>query len=98
MVEICKCLTRDAKILVFDEPTAVLTFSEIEKLCEVIHKLKDQGVSLIYISHRLEEIFQLSEHITVLKAVSYTHLSFIISSLFPMRIVYDGWLACVPDN
>ena len=71
VVEICKCLTRDAKILVFDEPTAVLTFSEIEKLFEVIHKLKDQGVSVIYISHRLEEIFQLSEHITVLKDGTY---------------------------
>ena len=71
VVEICKCLTRDAKILVFDEPTAVLTFSEIEKLFEVIHKLKDQGVSVIYISHRLEEIFQLSQHITVLKDGTY---------------------------
>lgn len=71
VVEICKCLTRDAKILVFDEPTAVLTFSEIEKLFEVINKLKEQGVSIIYISHRLEEIFQLSQHITVLKDGTY---------------------------
>ena len=71
VVEICKCLTRNAKILVFDEPTAVLTFSEIRKLFEVINKLKDEGVSIIYISHRLEEIFELSQHITILKDGTY---------------------------
>ncbi|MDO4338192.1 MAG: sugar ABC transporter ATP-binding protein [Eubacteriales bacterium] len=71
VIEICKCLTRDAKILVFDEPTAVLTFSEIRKLFEVIQKLKSEGVSIIYISHRLEEIFELSQHITVLKDGTY---------------------------
>lgn len=67
VVEICKCLTRDAKILVLDEPTAVLTFTEIEKLFEVVNKLKQDGVSIIYISHRLEEVFELSDNITVLK-------------------------------
>ena len=71
VVEICKCLTRNAKILVFDEPTAVITFSEIRKLFEVINKLKDEGVSIIYISHRLEEIFELSQHITILKDGTY---------------------------
>lgn len=71
VVEICKCLTRNAKILVFDEPTAVLTFSEIRKLFEVINKLKDEGISIIYISHRLEEIFELSQHITILKDGTY---------------------------
>ncbi len=71
VVEICKCLTRNAKILVFDEPTAVLTFSEIEKLFSVIKKLKKEGVSIIYISHRLEEIFELSQHISVLKDGTY---------------------------
>ncbi len=71
VVEICKCLTRNAKVLVFDEPTAVLTFSEIQKLFEVIKKLRDEGVSIIYISHRLEEIFELSKHITILKDGTY---------------------------
>ena len=69
--QVCKCLTRNAKILVFDEPTAVLTFSEIEKLFSVIKKLKKEGVSIIYISHRLEEIFELSQHISVLKDGTY---------------------------
>ena len=71
VVEICKCLTRNARVLVFDEPTAVLTFAEIRKLFEVINKLKNDGVSIIYISHRLEEIFELSQHITVLKDGTY---------------------------
>lgn len=73
VVEICKCLTRDAKILVLDEPTAVLTFTEIKKLFEVINKLKSEGVSLIYISHRLEEIFELTDKITVLKDGTYVN-------------------------
>lgn len=67
VVEICKCLTRNANILVLDEPTAVLTFAEVEKLFDIIQKLKKQGTSIIYISHRLEEIFRISQHITVLK-------------------------------
>lgn len=67
VVEICKNLTRNAKILVLDEPTAVLTFAEIQKLFGILRKLRDAGVSIIYISHRLEEIFELSDHITVLK-------------------------------
>jgi ribose transport system ATP-binding protein len=71
VVEICKCLTRNAKILVLDEPTAVLTFAEIEKLFEIIKRLKSLGTSVIYISHRLEEVFRLSDHITVLKDGKY---------------------------
>ena len=67
VVEICKCLAREADVLVFDEPTAVLTFAEVEKLFDVIRKLKEKGVSIIYISHRLEEVLQLSDNITVLK-------------------------------
>jgi len=71
VVEICKNLTRNAKVLVLDEPTAVLTFSEIKKLFEILRKLRDDGVSIIYISHRLEELFELSNHITVLKDGGY---------------------------
>lgn len=71
VIEICKCLTRKAQILVLDEPTAVLTFKEIRKLFDVLGKLKEDGVSIIYISHRLEEIFELSDNITVLKDGTY---------------------------
>lgn len=71
IVEICKCLARDSKVIVFDEPTAVLTFSEINKLFSIIRQLKSQDVSIIYISHRLEELFELSDQITVLKDGKY---------------------------
>lgn len=71
VVEICKCLTRNAKVLVLDEPTAVLTFSEIEKLFGIIERLKAENVSVIYISHRLEEIFRISDNITILKDGGY---------------------------
>lgn len=71
IVEICKCLARNSKILVFDEPTAVLTFSETKSLLEIIKKLKADGVSIIFISHRLEELFEISDNITVLKDGKY---------------------------
>lgn len=67
IVEICKNLSREAKILVLDEPTAVLTFKEIKKLFSLVRLLRDQGVTIIYISHRLDEIFELCDRITVLK-------------------------------
>ena len=56
MVEICKALMVDAKVLIMDEPTAALTESETKVLFEVIESLKAKGVSIVYISHRMEEI------------------------------------------
>jgi ribose transport system ATP-binding protein len=67
VVEICKALTREAKVLVLDEPTAVLTKREIDKLFEIITELKAKGVCIIYVSHRIEEIFRICDRITVLK-------------------------------
>ncbi|MCI6465646.1 MAG: sugar ABC transporter ATP-binding protein [Faecalicatena sp.] len=67
VVEICKSISRNAKVLILDEPTAVLTVKEIQKLFTLLKKLKADGVSIIYISHRLEEIFELCDTITVMK-------------------------------
>lgn len=67
IVEICKSLSRDAHILILDEPTAVLTFGEIERLFGIVKKLKDCGWGIIYISHRLEEVFQICDTATILK-------------------------------
>lgn len=67
IVEICKCLTRNAKILILDEPTAVLTVAEIEKLFRLIGFLKEQGVSILFVSHHMNEIFELCDSYTVLK-------------------------------
>lgn len=71
MVEIAKALSMQAKILVLDEPTAALTKREIEKLFHVIENLKTQKVGMIYISHRMGEIFQISDRITVLRDGRY---------------------------
>jgi len=67
MVAIAKALAKDAKVLIFDEPTAVLAEKERDELFRVISKLKDSGITVIYISHRLEEIFEICDTVTVLK-------------------------------
>lgn len=71
MIEICKALMVDAKVIIMDEPTAALTQSETAVLFEVIHSLRKKGVSIVYISHRMEEIFELCDRISVLRDGSY---------------------------
>ncbi|MBS1792564.1 MAG: xylose ABC transporter ATP-binding protein [Acidobacteria bacterium] len=67
LVEIAKALSQNAKILVLDEPTAALTESEVETLFSILRDLKERGVGMIYISHKLDEVFQMSDRITVLR-------------------------------
>jgi len=67
LVEIAKALSKDARILVLDEPTAALTESEVDTLFEILRKLKEHGVGMIYISHKLNEVFEMSDRITVLR-------------------------------
>ncbi|MFZ1702629.1 MAG: xylose ABC transporter ATP-binding protein [Pyrinomonadaceae bacterium] len=67
LVEIAKALSQQAKILVLDEPTAALTESEVETLFDILKKLLDKGVGMIYISHKLDEVFRSSDRITVLR-------------------------------
>ena len=67
LVEIAKALSQKAKILVLDEPTAALTESEVETLFGILRSLKDRGVGMIYISHKLDEVFAMSDRITVLR-------------------------------
>lgn len=71
MVEIARALTVDAKAVIFDEPTASLTDAEKVVLFEVIADLQSQGVGIIYISHRMEEIFKITDRISVLRDGSY---------------------------
>ena len=66
-VEILKALYRNAKLLVLDEPTAVLTPQEVEDFFETLRKLADNGRGLIFISHKLPEVLSLSDRITVLR-------------------------------
>ncbi|MDR6999754.1 sugar ABC transporter ATP-binding protein [Neobacillus niacini] len=67
MIEIAKALMTDAKVIIMDEPTAALTEREISKLFDVIASLKQQGVSIVYISHRMEEILAICDRITVMR-------------------------------
>lgn len=71
LVEIAKALTFDTRILIMDEPTASLTQREVESLFQIIRKLKKQGVSIVYISHRLEEIFEVCDRVSVIRDGQY---------------------------
>lgn len=67
MVAIAKALSLNSKVLILDEPTAVFTGSEIEILFKIIQKLKSQGIAIVYISHHLEEIFEIGDKVTILR-------------------------------
>ena len=71
MVEIAKAVSQNAKLLIMDEPSAPLTSAEVEAMFAIVDKLKASGVSIIYISHRLDEIFRLSDRITILRDGQY---------------------------
>jgi D-xylose transport system ATP-binding protein len=67
MVEIAKALSENAKVLILDEPTSALTEAEVDKLMEILRTLKEHGVTCIYITHKLEEFFQVTDRVTVLR-------------------------------
>ena len=71
LVEIGKSISRDAKVLIMDEPSAPLSVSEIEKMFDIIRKLKSKGVTIIYISHRMDEIFEIADRVSVLRDGQY---------------------------
>lgn len=71
MVEIAKALMVNAKVIIMDEPTAALTQSETRVLFEAANALRERGVSIVYISHRMEEIFELCDRITILRDGTY---------------------------
>jgi erythritol transport system ATP-binding protein len=67
IIEIAKALVQDVRVLIMDEPTSALSAAEVEVLFRVINELKAQGVAIIYISHKLEELLQIGDYITVLR-------------------------------
>ena len=71
LVEIAKAMSLDARILIFDEPTSALSDKEIERLFLIIRELKDAGCGIVYVSHRLEEIFEIGDRCTVLRDGEY---------------------------
>lgn len=71
MVEITKAISRDCKLLVLDEPTAALTLPEVEELFKIMRELKEKGIGMIYISHRMDEINRISDRVTVMRDGEY---------------------------
>ena len=67
IVEIAKVLSDDVRLIILDEPTAVLGSKEVEKLFEILNELKNQGVGIVYISHHFKEIFAIADRVTILK-------------------------------
>ncbi len=71
MVEIARALSLNARVLIMDEPTSSLTLSEVEDLFAIARRLKDQGTALVFISHRLDELFMLADQVTILRDGNY---------------------------
>ena len=71
VVEIAKAVSKNVKILIMDEPSAPLSVSEVEHMFEIIRQLKQKGVTIIYISHRLEEVFRISDRVSVMRDGHY---------------------------
>lgn len=67
MVEIAKALALDARVLIMDEPTSTLTLHEVDELFDIVRKLRDSGTAIIFITHRIEEVFQIADRVTVLR-------------------------------
>src|SRR5678816_378027 len=83
MVEIAKALSQKEKVLVMDEPTAAISDREIERLFEIIRRLRKDGIAIIYISHRMREVFEIGDRITVLRDGSN------VASLLPGSTTMD---------
>ena len=71
MIEIAKAISYNAKLIIMDEPTSALTNREVEQLFSIMRKLKDNGKSIIYISHKLDEVFAITDRVTVLRDGAY---------------------------
>lgn len=71
IVEIAKAISKNVKILIMDEPTAPLTVNEVELLFRIVRKLKEQGVTIIYISHRIEELFEIGDRVSIMRDGQY---------------------------
>jgi len=67
LVAICRALTQKARLIIMDEPTSALTKDEIDHLFSIIHRLKNKGISTLFVSHKLGEVFQIAENVTILR-------------------------------
>ncbi|HWQ79562.1 MAG TPA: sugar ABC transporter ATP-binding protein [Anaerovoracaceae bacterium] len=71
IVEIAKAISKNAKVIIMDEPTATLAMAEVDYLFKIIRRLKESGITILYISHRIDEVFEISDRISVLRDGRY---------------------------
>ncbi len=98
LIEILRGLLRESKVLILDEPTSSLTFNEIKTLFQVVEKLKEKGIGIIYITHRLDEVFQVATDVVILKDGTITRegkveeftKDILIQNLLPNNIEVNG--------
>lgn len=104
MIEVARAVCFDARVVIFDEPTASLTEKETEMLFKVIRRMQEKGIGIVYISHRLEEIFQICQRVTVLRDSQYIdtcdiihillkHVIFLFLPLYLPKFRLQGGLA-----
>lgn len=97
IVEILKAISRNSKVIIMDEPTAPLTKNEVDVLFEIINELKNKGITIIYITHRLDEIFEIADRVTVMrdgnyidtKLVSETNVKELIRKMVGRELVHQ---------
>lgn len=71
IIEIARALARNLKLIIFDEPTSALMVSEVDQLFEIIKQLKEKGIAVIYITHRIEELFRIADRVTIMRDGKY---------------------------
>lgn len=108
IVEIAKALSLNCKVIIFDEPTSSLNESEAQKLMNIIEDIKKQGIGILYISHKLSEIFQITDRLTVLRDGSFietldtgnTNSDHVISSMVGKQVkkLYPNKSTCVNEK
>ncbi len=105
VVEIAKALSNNAKIVVMDEPSASLSLKEVENLYKTVDRLKEMGISVIYVSHRMEELFRLCDQVTVLRDGEYVGTREIkeiteddLVSMMVGRTIHEHYTSHVPTD
>ena len=100
-VEILRALSHDARVLIMDEPTAALTEADVRRLFDIVRRLRARGVGIIYISHRMDEIFEISDRVTVLRDGAFIGTRATSRYDLGRARPYDGWPAhrgAVPED
>ena len=86
MVEIAKAISNDAKVIIMDEPTSAISNKEVDTLFRIIRELKSNGVAIIYISHKMDEIFEIADTITVLRGPTAKEVA---ASKMPPEVLFS---------